>query len=102
MAERSLIVSPLVVAVSYLLEREAGDHVVAGFLRSLRDGEFILANLIASNLDRMADLVSGTPILRWVLLMPPWSLRASGWEPTRSPNWTEGTSVLCGLDTPRP
>jgi predicted nucleic acid-binding protein len=58
LAERPLLVSPLVVAeVSYLLEREAGSHVVAEFLRSLRDGDFTLADLTASDLDRMADLV---------------------------------------------
>jgi predicted nucleic acid-binding protein len=47
----------VVAEVCYLLEREAGSHVEAEFLRSLRDGDFTLAELRSSDLDRMAELV---------------------------------------------
>jgi predicted nucleic acid-binding protein len=58
LAGRRLVVSPLVVAeVCYLLEREAGSHVEAEFLRSLRDQDFALEQLTRNDLDRMAELV---------------------------------------------
>lgn len=52
-----LVPSPIVTEVCYLLEREAGSHVEADFLRSLGDEDFSLIALTLNDLHRMADLV---------------------------------------------
>ena len=58
LASQSFVIpAPIVTEVCYLLEREAGSRVEAAFLRSLSNGDFTLADLSTSDLDRMAVLV---------------------------------------------
>lgn len=52
-----LVPPPIITEVCYLLEREAGSHVEADFLRSMGDEDFSLVELTLEDLHRMADLV---------------------------------------------
>jgi uncharacterized protein len=59
MAGRPMLVPATVIAeVGYLLCREAGGAVEAGFLRSLADGDFEPVDLLAEDYGRMAELVT--------------------------------------------
>lgn len=55
---RLLLPAPVTAEVGYLLAREAGAAVEAMFLRSVADGDFEPVDLVASDYDRMADLVA--------------------------------------------
>jgi predicted nucleic acid-binding protein len=54
---RILIPSTVVAEVGYLLAREGGPRVEAGFLTSLADGDFASVNLTSADFRRMASLV---------------------------------------------
>ncbi|MGQ0466567.1 MAG: type II toxin-antitoxin system VapC family toxin [Sporichthyaceae bacterium] len=58
LARRRLLLSPLVVAeVGYLLMRDGGPGVEAGFLRSIHNGDFTLVDLVPRDIARMVELV---------------------------------------------
>lgn len=65
-----LLPAPILTEVCYLLERERGTRVEAGFLRSVRDGEFTLVALTDSDLDRMVELVETYDDLPLAVLSP--------------------------------
>jgi len=52
-----LVPSPIIAEVCYFLERDRGSHVESAFLRSFREGDLELVELIVDDLDRMAELV---------------------------------------------
>jgi uncharacterized protein len=57
--EEALLVPSLVVTeVCYLLEREAGPRVEAGFVRSLAAGDFTFTEVTLADLDRVAELIA--------------------------------------------
>lgn len=56
-AEPLLVPSLVVTEVCYLLEREAGPRVEAGFLESLGEGDFIVVDLELIDYTRAAQLV---------------------------------------------
>jgi predicted nucleic acid-binding protein len=56
-SERMLIPALVVTEVCYLLEREGGPRVEAGFLQSLADGDFVVVDLLADDYRRARDLV---------------------------------------------
>jgi predicted nucleic acid-binding protein len=57
--EEALLVPSLVVTeVCYLLEREAGPRVEAGFVRSLAAGDFTFTEVTLADLDRVAKLIA--------------------------------------------
>lgn len=59
LAGRPMLVPATVVAeVGYLLGREAGAPVEAGFLQSLADGDFHPVDLLGKDYERMAELVA--------------------------------------------
>jgi uncharacterized protein len=47
----------VVTEVCYLLEREAGPRVEAGFVRSLAAGDFTFTETTLADLDRVAELI---------------------------------------------
>lgn len=58
LANRQLILpAPIVAEVGYLLAAKAGPKTEADFLRALAEGDFITADLIAADYERMAELV---------------------------------------------
>lgn len=57
-APRPLVLpAPILTEICYLLEREAGPHAEASFLRSMREERIELECLTATDVDRMAELV---------------------------------------------
>jgi uncharacterized protein len=50
--------APVVVEVSYMLQRRAGSHIEALFLRSLVEGAFQLVDLTIEDYARVAELVT--------------------------------------------
>jgi hypothetical protein len=56
------VVSPFVVAeTTYMLGRFAGSAAEAAFVRSLRAGDLVLAEILPGDLDRMAEILDETP-----------------------------------------
>ncbi|MGQ0846703.1 MAG: PIN domain-containing protein [Sporichthyaceae bacterium] len=62
LAGRPLVVSPFVVAeTTYMLGRFGGSAAEAAFVRSLRAGDLVLAEILPGDLDRMAEILDETP-----------------------------------------
>jgi len=58
LTERSLLVSPLVVAeVTYMLGRSGGSAAEAAFINSIRSGDLSLVDLTDDDLQRVAELL---------------------------------------------
>ncbi|TCN35288.1 hypothetical protein EV644_11681 [Kribbella orskensis] len=57
-AEQLIVPAFVVTEVCFLLEREGGPKLEAGFVRSLAVGDFVVAQADAAALDRIAELIS--------------------------------------------
>lgn len=58
LANRDMLLPPPIIAeIGYLLNREAGAHAEAVFLRSVAAGDFIPVELVPEDYERMATLV---------------------------------------------
>jgi predicted nucleic acid-binding protein len=58
MANREMLLpAPIVAEVGYLLAAKAGPRIEATFLRSVAAGDFVPVELIATDYERMAELV---------------------------------------------